>query len=88
VLALVQSAPELQIVSFQHDHATLLPDDGYAELQRVAQWASSSRDGLRQELDPPPRAEVWDMVSADSSSCARKYCDGAHCFYQRARARL
>ncbi|MFZ9683703.1 MAG: ATP-dependent DNA helicase, partial [Cephaloticoccus sp.] len=44
--------------------------------------------GLRHDLHPPPRAEVWDAVNADSSSCSRKHCDCERCFYQRARARL
>jgi len=70
------------------DRASLLADDDYAELQRVATWAETSKTGLRHELDPPPRPEVWEAVSADSSSCARKYCAGTDCFYQRARARL
>jgi len=70
------------------DRASLLADDDYAELQRIAGWAETSQTGLRHELDPPPRPEVWEAVSADSSSCARKYCGGGDCFYQRARARL
>ncbi|MDR2675947.1 MAG: ATP-dependent DNA helicase [Opitutaceae bacterium] len=62
------------------------PDHG--ELQRIAAWAETSADGLRHELSPPPSPEVWEMVNADSSACARKYCDCERCFYQRARARL
>jgi ATP-dependent DNA helicase DinG len=70
------------------DRTTLFADDDYAELQRIAAWADTSETGLRHALQPPPRAEVWETVSADSSSCSRKHCDGARCFYQRARARL
>jgi ATP-dependent DNA helicase DinG len=57
------------------------------ELVRLAEWARSSREGLRHELNPPPIPEVWDLVNADSAACSRKHCDGT-CFYQRARARL
>ncbi|MBI4626869.1 MAG: ATP-dependent DNA helicase [Verrucomicrobia bacterium] len=70
------------------DRATLLADADYAELQRIATWAASTETGLRHDLRPPPRAEVWDAVNADSSACSRKHCDGAKCFYQRARARI
>ncbi len=70
------------------DRATLLADADYDELQRIAGWAAGSETGLRHELKPPPRAEVWDTVNADSSSCSRKHCDGEKCFYQRARARI
>ena len=70
------------------DRASLFTDADYDELQRIAAWADATDTGLRHELRPPPRAEVWDAVSADSSSCSRKHCDHEKCFYQRAKARL
>ncbi len=70
------------------DRATLLADADYDELQRIATWANATTTGLRHELRPPPRPEVWDAVNADSSSCSRKHCDCAKCFFQRARARI
>ena len=70
------------------DRATLFSDADYDELQRIAAWAESTPTGLRHELRPPPRAEIWESVSADSSACSRKHCDCNKCFYQRARARL
>ena len=70
------------------DRGTLLADADYDELQRIASWADTSKTGLRHELKPPPRPEVWDVVNADSSSCSRKHCDGTKCFYQRANTRI
>jgi len=70
------------------DRASLFADADYDELQRIAAWAQTSQTGLRHELKPPPRPDVWDAVNADSSSCSRKHCDCEKCFYQRARARL
>jgi ATP-dependent DNA helicase DinG len=70
------------------DRATLLADADYDELQRIARWAETTDTGLRHDLKPPPRPEVWDVVNADSSSCSRKHCDHDKCFYQRARARI
>lgn len=70
------------------DRASLFADADYDELQRIAAWAETTDTGLRHDLRPPPRAEVWDAVNADSSSCSRKHCDCEKCFYQRARARL
>lgn len=70
------------------DKSTLLADADYDELKRIAEWAAASETGIRHELKPPPRPEVWDVVNADSSSCSRKHCDCEKCFYQRARARL
>jgi ATP-dependent DNA helicase DinG len=70
------------------ERASLFTDDDYSELQRIADWAESTDTGVRHDLRPPPRPEVWEMVSADSSSCSRKHCDCERCFYQRARSRL
>ncbi len=70
------------------DRTTLFADADYDELQRIAAWAGTTTTGLRHELKPPPRPEVWDAVSADSSACARKHCDAEKCHYQRARVRL
>ena len=70
------------------DRASLFADADYAELQRIADWAETTATGLRHELKPPPRPEVWEAVSADSAACSRKHCDEAKCHYQRARARL
>jgi ATP-dependent DNA helicase DinG len=69
------------------DRASLFADADYDELQRIATWAATTESGLRHELRPPPRPDIWDVVNADSSSCSRKHCDCQKCFYQRARAR-
>ena len=70
------------------DRASLFADADYEELQRIATWAETTTTGLRHELRPPPRPDVWDAVNADSSACSRKHCDDTKCAYQRARARL
>ncbi len=70
------------------DKQELFATPEHSELQRIAAWAATSPEGLRHELSPAPAPEVWEWVSADSSACSRKHCDGDHCFYQRARARL
>lgn len=66
----------------------LLPNEGQQDLIRLAQWSAESKNGLIQELSPPPLPDVWDIVSADSSTCTRKNCDPDRCFYQRARKQL
>ena len=70
------------------DKQELFASPEHSELQRIAAWAETSRDGLRHELSPPPASEVWEWVSADSSACSRKHCDSERCFYQRVRAKL
>lgn len=66
----------------------LLANEEKADLIRLATWSASSPNGLIQELSPPPKPEVWDLVNADSSTCSRKNCDPNTCFYQRARKQL
>jgi len=70
------------------DKQELFASPEHSELQRIAAWAATSRDGLRHELSPPPSPDIWEWVNADSSGCSRKHCDGERCFYQRVRARL
>jgi ATP-dependent DNA helicase DinG len=70
------------------DKQELFASPEHSELQRIADWAATSRDGLRHELSPAPAPEVWEWVNADSSACSRKHCDCGQCFYQRARMRL
>jgi ATP-dependent DNA helicase DinG len=70
------------------DKHELFATPEHAELQRIAAWAETTAEGLRHELTPAPAPDVWELVNADSSACARKYCDCEKCFYQRARARI
>lgn len=59
-----------------------------AELERIAQWALTTRTGLVDELNPPPNPEVWAWVNADASSCTPKNCSDGSCFYQNARREI
>ncbi len=66
----------------------LIQSDSKADYIRLAQWSAHSKDGIIQELSPPPLPDVWDAVNADSSTCSKKNCDPSVCFYQRARKQL
>ena len=46
------------------------------------------KSGLRQELNPTPNWDVWEMVNAEGSACNRKNCSPDTCHYQRARAEM
>jgi ATP-dependent DNA helicase DinG len=70
------------------DKNELFATPEHAELQRIAAWAETTPEGLRHELNPAPSPDVWELVNADSSACARKYCDCEKCPYQRAKARI
>lgn len=72
----------------QSGQADLFPNDEKNDLIRLAKWSAESGNGVVQELSPPPLPNVWDAVNADSSTCSRKNCDPAACFYQRARQQV
>ena len=57
------------------------------ELERIVQWAKTTKTGIKDELKPPPNPEVWSWVCADSSSCTPRSCDDT-CFYQNARRKV
>ncbi len=66
----------------------LFPAPEQEELQRIIEWTHTTETGLRQELNPPPMAGVWEWINADSTVCNRHNCNPETCFYQRARATL
>ena len=66
----------------------LFGDTAKAEIIRLTQWSSSSKNGILQELSPLPMPDVWESINADSSTCSKKNCDPEVCFYQRARRQL
>jgi len=72
----------------QSAQTEMFPAEERADLVRIATWSATSKNGLLQELAPAPHPEVWDAINADSSTCSRKNCDSAICFYQRARKQL
>ncbi|MEM7276272.1 MAG: ATP-dependent DNA helicase, partial [Actinomycetota bacterium] len=53
------------------------------------EWAESTVDGDREELDPTPPPEVWGAVSVGSDECpgASRCPSGAECFAEVARQR-
>ncbi|MBC2593698.1 ATP-dependent DNA helicase [Ruficoccus amylovorans] len=56
------------------------------ELERICEWSTQTKTGLREELAPAPSPEVWEWVNADGSSCNSKNCSPETCFYRRALA--
>ncbi len=50
-------------------------DDGVAEeVESLAQWAESTRDGSLSDLPTAPRSEAWDEVAAEADLCVRLQC--------------
>jgi ATP-dependent DNA helicase DinG len=59
------------------------------ELQRLAEWASTTRDGSLSDLSVEPDPKVWVQVCSEAHICTQKTCgQNPRCFYQQARKRL
>jgi len=60
-----------------------------SELQRLAEWASTTRDGSLSDLPVEPDPKVWTQVCSEAHICTQKTCgQNPRCFYQQARKRL
>src|SRR5881409_1420589 len=60
-----------------------------SELQRLAEWASTTRDGSLSDLSVEPDPKVWAQVCSEADICTQKTCgQNPRCFYQQARKRL
>src|SRR5437764_5343026 len=60
-----------------------------SELQRLAEWARTTRDGTLSDLSIEPDPKVWAQVCSEAHICTQKTCgQDSRCFYQQARKRL
>ena len=60
-----------------------------SELQRLAEWAATTRDGSLSDLSIEPDPKVWLQVCSEAHICTQKTCgQDPRCFYQQARKRL
>src|SRR5213594_2529574 len=60
-----------------------------SELQRLAEWARTTRDGSLSDLSVEPDTKVWVQVCSEAHICTQKVCgQDPRCFYQQARKRL
>ena len=58
------------------------------ELQQIAEWARTTRDGSMSDLSFEPDPKVWTQVCSEAHLCTSKTCgQGSGCFYQQARKR-
>ncbi len=61
----------------------------HAQLRRIVDWSLTTQDGTRQELETPPRADVWEEVQAEHGNCLQRACKHYdRCHWQRARRRM
>lgn len=60
-----------------------------AELDRIRDWAQTTRDGTLSDFAVEPDAHVWSLVCSEQHICTTKSCgQNPKCFYQNARKRL
>lgn len=58
------------------------------ELNRLAGWSRTTRDGSLSDLSVEPDPKVWAQVCSEPHICTTKSCGQSICFYQQARKRL
>jgi ATP-dependent DNA helicase DinG len=59
------------------------------ELNRLAEWSRTTRDGSLSDLTVEPDPKVWTQVCSEPHICTQKTCgQDPRCFYQQARKRL
>src|SRR2546428_4582521 len=59
------------------------------EVNRIAEWASTTRDGSLSDLSIEPDPKVWTQVCSEAHICIQKTCgQNPRCFYQQARKKL
>jgi ATP-dependent DNA helicase DinG len=58
------------------------------ELNRLAEWSRTTRDGSLSDLSVEPDPKVWAQVCSEPHICTTKSCGQSTCFYQQARKRL
>src|SRR5438874_8253644 len=58
------------------------------ELNRLAEWSRTTRDGSLSDLSVEPDPKVWAQVCSEPHICTTKSCGQSNCFYQQARKRL
>jgi ATP-dependent DNA helicase DinG len=60
-----------------------------AELERIRDWAQTTKDGTLSDFAVEPDSHVWSLVCSEAHICTTKSCgQNPKCFYQNARKRL
>ena len=71
----------------RRDAARLFTGPEIVELERLATWASATKDGTLSDLEFRPDPNVWAEVNSERGICTAKTC-GPECHYQRARQQM
>jgi ATP-dependent DNA helicase DinG len=60
-----------------------------SELERIREWAQTTKDGTLSDFSVEPDPQVWSQVCSEAHICTTKSCgQNPKCFYQNARKRL
>ncbi len=59
------------------------------ELEQIASWTRSTKDGSMSDLEFSPKREIWDEIKSEHGNCLGRKCPTyEECFYYRARRRV
>ncbi|MBN1943010.1 MAG: helicase [Phycisphaerae bacterium] len=73
----------------KHRERLLSNERHQARLDRIAQWAMTTRTGEMQELDFDPTPALWNKLCADGALCRGQRCaQASKCFLRAARREL
>lgn len=72
------------------NHRNYLPSEEFVpDIERLMEWAETTRDGSRSDLDTQPAPDLWDSVCCEVGNCLNARCPHFRsCFLMRARFRL
>ena len=75
--------------ALQRSESLFSTDEQIAQVEHLRQWAVTTTDGSRADLDLKVLPSVWDEVKSDSGNCMGRKCPTyADCHYFKARKRL
>src|SRR5262245_20421001 len=76
-------------VSQMRSQSLLTEPGSLDQLDELARWAKTTKDGTRSDLSFRPMPAVWELIESDSSNCMGKKCpEYSGCFYFNARRNM
>lgn len=69
-----------------HMELHLFPGDDHQEIEKIAAWQQTAREGSRSEIPFVPSPTTWDRLGAESEACTHHECPYyQQCYFYKAR---
>ena len=77
----------LRRLGAEHTYELFEADAQFKELEKILEWSSKTKSGLKSDLEFVPKDDVWGNVCRDPDLCLGKKClYKEKCFYRKAKA--